>query len=146
MVITDLPSLPEPGHMPFGEHGYTAEQMTAYARAAVAAAVVENQKLRTVLIAAAEEIHAHWAAHCDADGYGPQNLMRRLEEGIPSEYGYTAGAFAQLGDEKRSAVLAEREACASLVETQDTYGDYVGCWFETLAAKIRARTTGGTND
>lgn len=39
-----------------------------------------------------------------------------------------------------TAVLAEREACASLVETQDTYGDCVGCWFETLAAKIRART------
>lgn len=52
--------------------------------------------LKTVMIAAAEEIHAHWDAHCDADGYGPQNLMRRLEEGIPSEYGYTAGAFQAL--------------------------------------------------
>lgn len=50
--------------------------------------------LKTVMVAAAEEIHAHWDAHCDAEGYGPQNLMRRLEEGIPSEYGYTAGAFA----------------------------------------------------
>lgn len=56
----------------------------------------ENRKLRTVMVAAAEEIAAHWPAHCDADGYGPQNLLRRLEEGIPSEYGYTAGAFEAL--------------------------------------------------
>jgi hypothetical protein len=52
--------------------------------------------LKTVMVAAAEEIAAHWNAHCDAEGYGPQNLLRRLEEGIPSEYGYTAGAFAAL--------------------------------------------------
>lgn len=32
----------------------------------------------------------------------------------------------------------ERERCARIVETQYTYGDPVGCWFETLAAKIRA--------
>lgn len=56
----------------------------------------EVAALKTVMVAAAEEIHAHWQAHCDAEGYGPQNLMRRLEEGIPSEYGYTAGAFAKL--------------------------------------------------
>lgn len=64
----------------------------------------ENAALKTVMIAAAEEIHAHWQAHCDADGYGPQNLMRRLEEGIPSEYGYTAGAFAELKRERDEAV------------------------------------------
>ncbi len=44
-------------------------------------------------------------------------------------------------EQVRAAVAAEREACARLVETQDTYGDSVGCWFETLAAKIRARAT-----
>jgi hypothetical protein len=38
----------------------------------------------------------------------------------------------------RAGQLAERERCARIVETQDTYGDPVGCWFETLAAKIRA--------
>ena len=32
----------------------------------------------------------------------------------------------------------ERERCARIVETQYTYGDPVGCWYETLAAKIRA--------
>ena len=64
--------------------------------------------LKTVMIAAAEEIAAHWEAHCDAEGYGPQNLLRRLEEGIPSEYGYTAGAFAALTAE-RDALRADAE-------------------------------------
>lgn len=76
------------------------EQAIAELRTAIDAAVAEARaeiaKLKTVMIAAAEEIAAHWEAHCDAEGYGPQNLMRRLEEGIPSEYGYTAGAFAEL--------------------------------------------------
>lgn len=61
-----------------------------------AASEAELSTLRTVMIAAAEEIAAHWDAHCDAEGYGPQNLIRRLEEGIQSEYGYTAGRFAEL--------------------------------------------------
>ena len=69
----------------------------------------ENAKLRTVMTAAAEEIHKHWDAHCDAEGYGPANLMRRLEDGIPSEYGYTAGAFAELRAE-RDRLAAEVEA------------------------------------
>jgi hypothetical protein len=56
----------------------------------------ENRKLKTVMVAAAEEISANWEAHCDSEGYGPANLMRRLEQGIASEYGYTAGAFAKL--------------------------------------------------
>ena len=84
----------------------------------------DNNNLRTVMIAAAEEIHAHWAAHCDAEGYGPVNLMHRLEEGIPSEYGYTAGAFAALkaaqADEIAAAVAFERERCAALCEMWNT--------------------------
>jgi len=84
----------------------------------------DNDNLRTVMIAAAEEIHAHWDAHCDAEGYGPANLMHRLEEGIPSEYGYTAGAFAALkaaqADEIAAAVAFERERCAALCEMWNT--------------------------
>jgi hypothetical protein len=56
----------------------------------------ENARLRTVMVAAAEEIAAHWDAHCDGEGYGPANLMRRLEKGIASEYAYTAGDFVRL--------------------------------------------------
>jgi hypothetical protein len=36
-----------------------------------------------------------------------------------------------------AAVLAERERCAILVETQDTYGDQVKSWFDFLATAIR---------
>lgn len=40
-----------------------------------------------------------------------------------------------------AAVAAERERCARIVETQDTNGDYVGGWFELLAAAIRGSKT-----
>ena len=57
----------------------------------------ENENLRTVMIAAAEEIKLHWEAHCDpVEGLGPVNLLRRLECGIPAEYGYKAGNFRRL--------------------------------------------------
>lgn len=78
-------------------------------RAAIAAERAKSDALKTVMIAAAEEIAAHWNAHCDAEGYGPQNLMRRLEEGIPSEYGYTAGRFAEM----RAELSALREQLAA---------------------------------
>jgi hypothetical protein len=77
----------------------------------LAALKAENENLKTVMIAAAEEISAHWEAHCDADGYGPATLLRRLEKGIPSEYGYTAGAFAKLKaelDRAKAAVIAHK--------------------------------------
>lgn len=119
----EYPPLPAPRKP--DEHGlgwFTAGQMRAYVDAdrawLIGPPTIEQRKqisallrsqaaeiealqkqianLKTVMIAAAEEIHAHWDAHCDAEGYGPQNLMRRLEEGIPSEYGYTAGAFEAL--------------------------------------------------
>jgi len=57
---------------------------------------VDNENLRSVMIAAAEEISAHWDAHCDDEGYGPSNLMHRLEKGLPSEYAYKAGDFERL--------------------------------------------------
>lgn len=78
--------------------------------------------LKTVMIAAAEEIAAHWEAHCDAEGYGPQNLLRRLEEGIPSEYGYMAGAFAALTAEW-NAQRAALESCAVLFDNIASYED-----------------------
>ena len=68
--------------------------------------------LRSVMIAAAEEIQAHWPAHCDAEGYGPANLMRRLEEGIPSQYAYTAGDFERL----RAEAEALRKALEGILQ------------------------------
>ena len=56
----------------------------------------EIENLKSVMVAAAEEISKHWDAHCDEEGYGPVNLLRRLEAGIPAEYGYKAGDFHRL--------------------------------------------------
>jgi hypothetical protein len=71
-------------------------------------AEAEIINLKTVMIAAAEEIAAHWKAHCDAEGYGPTNLMHRLEKGIPAQYGYTAGDFERLRAENESLRAAIR--------------------------------------
>lgn len=64
----------------------------------------ENARLRAELegchltmMAAAEEIGAHWDAHCDADGYGPVNLERRLKECFAARYeGYSIGEWERL--------------------------------------------------
>ncbi len=112
---------------------------------AIAALVAERDKLKTVMVAAAEEIDAHWEAHCDAEGYGPQNLMRRLEEGIASEYGYTAGAFAKLRAERDAAVAALRKIKAHVVGDRHpnwsndgvTYASrlYIAEWCDHYAAR-----------
>ncbi len=75
----------------------------------------EVANLKTVMIAAAEEIHAHWDAHCGAEGYGPANLMHRLEQGIPAQYGYTAGRFAEL---KAEVEAKDRQIVALRQETE----------------------------
>ena len=76
----------------------------------------ENQRLKTVMIAAAEEIAKHWEAHCDVEGYGPVNLLHRLEKGIASEYNYTAGSFARLHD-------ANQELLKPLLAWEKAYCD-----------------------
>ena len=72
----------------------------------------EISDLHTTMMAAAVEIQEHWAAHCDEDGYGPSNLMRRLENGIAAQYGYTAQTLVQLQAEREQLrqQLAERDA------------------------------------
>ena len=69
----------------------------------------EVRLLKTVMVAAAEEIAAHWDAHCDEEGYGPANLMHRLEKGIASEYAYKAGDFARLQEANKELLEALRE-------------------------------------
>lgn len=69
----------------------------------------ERDNLHTTMFAAAVEIQAHWEAHCDAEGYGPANLMHRLERGIASLYGYDAKALQRVEAERdRLRVDAER--------------------------------------
>ena len=48
----------------------------------------ENLRLRTVMMAAHQEIVEHWESHCDSEGYGPQNLVRHLKEGTGYYPGY----------------------------------------------------------
>lgn len=79
----------------------------------------ENERLKTVMIAAAEEIKLHWDAHCDEEGYGPTSLLYRLERGIPSQYGYTAGRFAELMKENeklREQVRKLRKGLVNLLK------------------------------
>ena len=94
----------------------------------------ENDRLKTVMVAAAEEIHAHWDAHCDAEGYGPANLMDRLERGIASSYSYRAGDFARL--------QAENDRCRSvLVETAEGWRELETAAQVALQALKRAIET-----
>jgi hypothetical protein len=59
---------------------------------------IEN--LKSVMVAAAEEIMLHWQAHCDEDGYGPSSLLNRLEKGLASNYsGYKAGNIEKMNKE-----------------------------------------------
>lgn len=98
--------------------------------------------LKTVMIAAAEEIQEHWDAHCDAEGYGPANLMHRLEEGIASEYGYTAGAFAKLTAERDDLRAALAELCEAISDaTYIEFPDHAtSTAFNMAEAKARALT------
>lgn len=71
--------------------------------------------LHTTMFAAAFEIQEHWDAHCDSDGYGPANLMHRLERGIASQYGYDAKTLQRIKAE-RDRLHAENEALRAEVE------------------------------
>ena len=51
----------------------------------------QRDELLTVMKAAAVEIQEHWDAHCDAEGYGPVNLVHRLEHGLTGG-GYTCSS------------------------------------------------------
>ena len=98
----------------------------------------ENENLRSVMVAAAEEIAAHWDAHCDAEGYGPANLMHRLERGIPAEYGYKPGHFGKLQ-------AANRELLEALQTFTDWYDERIGdneCRPLENARNIIAKATG----
>lgn len=77
----------------------------------------ENENLCSVMIAAAEEIAEHWDAHCDEEGYGPANLMHRLERGIPAQYGYKAGDFAELMEANKELLEALKLAVDALARS-----------------------------
>jgi hypothetical protein len=63
------------------------------------------QPMKSVMIAAAEEIMRVWPAHCDDEGYGPTNLMHRLEKGILALSNPRDRRNAQVELEKRFIIL-----------------------------------------
>jgi len=130
MNNTPLPRLPDGWWKDKVTEAQMESFIHAHAAAVSAAKNAEIANLKTVMIAAAEEIQAHWDAHCDAEGYGPANLMRRLEEGIPSQYGYTAGAFEQL----RADNAALRDEYAKAANMLLVQGDRIKVLEDALRA------------
>ncbi|MCH8552929.1 MAG: hypothetical protein LAT62_13400 [Natronospirillum sp.] len=89
--------------------GESVEDLAVRLLDEVDALAQEASRLREVMAEAAREIDQQWDAHCDSDGYGPVNLMHRLENGLAAEYAPIAGA----GNEPPAAV---REALQRLIE------------------------------
>lgn len=79
----------------------------------------ECQRLRTTLVAGAELIKENWSKLCDEDGYGPQNLLLRMDgtlntSGYP---GYSSGEFEKL--RKRCEDL--EAACRKVIDPNDDF-------------------------
>jgi hypothetical protein len=58
----------------------------------------ENMRLRTVMLAAHQEIVEHWESHCDEGGYAPQSLIRHLRDGT----GYYPGYVEEISKQRES--------------------------------------------
>lgn len=92
--------------------------------------IAEIKNLKTVMMAAAVEITDHWDAHCDDEGYGPVNLVRRLENGYPAQYGYDAQSFVRMErerDELRAEVERLKAVLHRAAEALVDYGAGNGC-------------------
>lgn len=87
----------ENGTLHFDSIGKILEAMDEFSASQNSELNEQIKKLQSTCLAAAEEIQSKWDAHCDNEGYGPANLMRRLENGIGDYYsGYNAGQFTKL--------------------------------------------------
>jgi hypothetical protein len=91
----------------------------------------QAEHLKTVMIAAAEEISKYWDAHCDEEGYGPVNLLRRLESGIPAQYGYSAGDFQRL----RELVAHQPPEPPPECKTEAEKTAFAFGWFKSIEAQ-----------
>lgn len=91
-----------------------AGMVAAERDATIAELRAEISDLHTTMMAAAVEIQEHWQAHCDEEGYGPANLMNRLERGIAAQYGYTAQTVVQI-EAERDTLRQQRDRLAGLL-------------------------------
>ena len=109
----------------------------------------EVADLYTTMMAAAVEIQEHWAAHCDEEGYGPANLMHRLERGIASQYGYSAETLVRLESQRdqQAQRIGELEGLLDRVKVSlsldDTEWGYSAPEKYKLLADIRAALSAG---
>ena len=129
------------------------EKLAAQKAAIVAKDMDDNANPRTVMTAAAEEIQRCWSAHVDAEGYGPANLMRRLEQGVPAFYTYKAGDFAQMKTRiaELEAQLAEaRELLTEIrdneVNAQDEADKYLRNHDKSELSKVRVALEAAQKD
>lgn len=100
-----------PNHGNLSIHAFAALAYAAGRESMMAerdALTTQIANLHTVMMAAAVEITEHWSAHCDEEGYGPVNLVRRLENGYPEQYGYDAKTLVRV-EADRDALKAENE-------------------------------------
>jgi len=101
----------------------------------------EIANLHTTMFAAAVEIQAHWEAHCDAEGYGPANLMHRLERGIASQYGYDAKTLQRVEAERDQLRAEVSELRAALWHVKHVAKDVESAKAIAADAIDHARTT-----
>jgi len=94
------------------------------AQRAIAELREEISDLHTTMMAAAVEIQEHWQAHCDEEGYGPANLMNRLERGIAAQYGYTAQTVVQI-EAERDTLRQQLAEVGELVEALRAADEYL---------------------
>ena len=74
-----------------------------------------------------DDVRAH-LAHCDEDGYGPANLVRRLEHGYPEQYGYNAETVVRLvaeNEQLRKDAERYRWLAEYLVSDDEFYDDAI---------------------
>lgn len=103
---------------------------------------VEIEHLHTVMMAAAVEISEHWDAHCDDEGYGPCNLVRRLENGFPAQYGYDAMTLVNLEKQRDEYQRAADSMAAAHKVERDALRADAERWRKYKARKAAVLSAG----
>jgi chromosome segregation ATPase len=83
------------------------------------------ERLKTTLVAGAEFIKENWDKLCDEDGYGPQNLLLRMDGTLNSSgySGYSAGEFDRINKELSEAkkeIDSQNQAILAHVSDKDS--------------------------